>query len=264
VEVKPDWSFARKPFWLFSHVFVGAAVVSFLIFASWQWDRHQTKQEQNAEIIGRSTGAPITVSAALGEFDATDRADLEQLEFVPVTATGVYLDGDFVDIANRSQAGAAGGWRMGLFQPSDGSRAIIVNRGFIPLNDSITPESAPVGEVTLEGWLRLTQERGAFGPTDTGEGRVAPRVDIAKIGERTDEELAPMWFQLSPNFEENLRPIPDPVDLPEPDPGPHLGYVGQWIIFAVLTIGFYVVVLNRRAKNVRPPERSDSEFRPVG
>jgi len=244
--VKSDWSFARKPFWLFSHVFVAVSVIAFLNFAGWQWERHQDRLELNGAIEARSALPAVDIETLL------DSAG-DEVEYRAVEAEGEFVEGHLVDVANRSQAGVAGHWVVGLFKLSSGDH-ILVNRGFVPDHDSAVPEPAPTGQVNLEGWVRLTAQRGILGPVDTGQGTLVPRLNIDDISQRVDQELAPFWFQVRPPEQTQLTPFPDPVDLPERHPGPHLGYVGQWIIFAAMTAGVYIVLLNRRARPTQSAE----------
>lgn len=238
--MKSDWSFARKPFWLFSHVFVVVCVIAFLNFSSWQWTRHQDQADVNAAIEARSAQQAVDVETLLAK-------NIKEVEYRAVWATGEYVEDRLVDVGNRSQAGVAGYWVVGLFRLS-GGELILVNRGFVPDHSSAVPEPAPRDTTTLDGWIRLSAEKGVLGPVDTGEGSLVPRLDIEAIGQRVDGDLAPFWFQVRPPTETRLANYPDPVALPELHPGPHLGYVGQWIIFSVMTAGVYVVMLNRKAR----------------
>jgi cytochrome oxidase assembly protein ShyY1 len=82
-----------------------------------------------------------------------------------------------------------------------------------------------------------------------------PRLDVSAIEARLDEPVEPVWLQLADDGSGGLATFPDPVALPPIDAGPHLGYAGQWFIFAVLGTGFYLALLWRNARgaaSVRP------------
>jgi cytochrome oxidase assembly protein ShyY1 len=212
--VVADWSFARRPFWLFSHLFALTVVTSFVLLGFWQLSRHQQRADLNAVIQARSTPPALDLATAL------DRTAGE-LDHQLVEGRGTYVDPDVARVANRSQGGVAGQHLVAAFQLDDG-RLLLVNRGFAPLDPSIPVADVPAGEVTVEGWLRasVTRDRFVLAPASaSGEG-----------GSGRDATF------------------PDPLDPPATDGGPHLSYMVQWWIFAVLGTGFYGAVLRRQAR----------------
>ena len=232
--------------WLASHLFAVVVIVSFVFLGFWQLSRHGEKAEFNEEVGARSGPPAASVEGVLG-------GDPEELDYRYVSGTGEYVDGDVVRVANRTQGGTAGQYLVGLFRLSDG-RLLLVNRGFVPLNTtSIEIESAPAGPVTVVGWLRQSAERGLLGPTDSGEGDVVPRFDVAAIEARLagpgdqSGDVADVWLQLEGGGKSGLAVFPDPVPLPPLDGGPHLSYMGQWFIFAILGTLFYGALLRRIA-----------------
>jgi surfeit locus 1 family protein len=148
-------------------------------------------------------------------------------------------------VANRTQGGVAGEHIVALFE-LDGGQLVLVNRGFAPVNTTVEVGAAPGGPVTLTGWLRESVERGWLGAVDNGESDRVPRLDVEAIEGRLEELVTPLWVQLASDGSVS-RPdaFPAPVPLPELDPGPHLGYMGQWFIFSLLGAGFYVALLRR-------------------
>lgn len=254
-----DWSFARRPFWLFSHVFAVTVVVVFVVLGLWQLDRHGERADRNAVIRSRSAppaSALADVAPLPGPVTPTD------VDYRYVTATGRFLDGDVVRIANRTQGGVAGQHLVGLFEVTDG-RLLLVNRGFVPLDVAVGPgtgsdradieiEPAPSGEVTVTGWFRVSAERGWLGASDSGEGDVAPRLDVKAIGGRLDGDdrarLLDVWLLAEGSSDRGLARFPDPVPLPAVDAGPHLGYMAQWFIFAALGVIVYGLLLRRTAR----------------
>lgn len=265
---RADWSFARRPFWLFSHVFAATVIVSFVLLGFWQLSRHNERAAFNERIDARADGPAVELA------DVVDRSPTE-LDYQFVSTAGTYLDGDFVRVANRTQGGVAGQHLVGLFELEDGRR-LLVNRGFIPLtvsDDELVP--APTGSVQVTGWLRSSAERGLLGATDNGEGDVVPRLDVDAIASRVpaaEAEVVDVWLQLGTADDSEraqLSTFPDPVPLPAIDAGPHLGYMAQWFIFATLGVMFYSALLWRTAtgKQRRAPTEAgddgDSEREPV-
>lgn len=249
----PDWSFARRPFWLFSHVFAATVVLLFIALGLWQLARHNERADFNQLVGARSM--PPAASIA----DALDRPEGD-IDYRFVRVSGVFADEDFVRVANRSQGGVAGQHVVALFTLDDG-RTLLVNRGFVPLGSDEALRPAPTGPVEVVGWLRASADRGWLGAADPGEGDVVPRLDVAAIAQRLGADATPVshWLLLAdddtqlanggtPTSDSALAAFPDPVPLPPLDGGPHLSYMGQWFIFATLGVGFYLALLRRNSR----------------
>lgn len=236
-----DWAFARRPFWLFSHLFALTVVTSFVFFGVWQLDRLSERRQAN-ELIEARVGQEVELSAALSQ-----SGDPAELDYRAVTATARYLDPDFVRVVNRSQGGVAGEHVVAIVELDDGS-VLAVNRGFVPANADVTLDPVPDGPTTVRGWLRATVERGRIGATDVGEGDRLPRLDTERVAVRLGRELPPVWLQLSSTGETGLVTFPDPVPLPPIDEGPHFSYAMQWFTFATLGVLFYLALLRRQSK----------------
>jgi cytochrome oxidase assembly protein ShyY1 len=61
-----DWSFARRPFWLFSHVLALALAILFVNFGFWQLGRHQDRRDLNELIENRANPPAGLLSEVLG------------------------------------------------------------------------------------------------------------------------------------------------------------------------------------------------------
>lgn len=240
-----DWTFARRPFWLFSHLFALTVVVSFVFFGFWQLDRLGQRQERNDLISARIAEVATLVSAPDGG------ADGAELDYRRVEGQVQFLDGDFARITNRSQDGVAGEHVVAIAELSDGS-AIAVNRGFVPLGtENAALDRLPTDTVTLSGWLRATVTRERFGATDDGTGSVLPRFDTERLAFRLGRDLPTVWVQQAPLDDALAVGLPTPVPLPPLDDGPHRSYAVQWFIFATLGVLFYGALVWRRASGSR-------------
>lgn len=248
--VSGDWRFARRPFWLFSHLFAAAVVVSFVLLGFWQLDRLDQRRAANALIEDRS--ADVLVLGGAPEPVEEDGSDLD---YRAVEAVVTFVDGDLARIANRSANGVAGEHVVGLVELADGT-PLAVNRGFVPLDPEVELDPVPAGPVPVTGWLRGTVERGRFGAADTGQGDLLPRFDTDRLALRAGRGLPPVWLQLATvdGAEAGPSGLPEAVPLPPPTEGPHLGYALQWFTFAVLGAAFYVALLVRRARGHRATE----------
>jgi surfeit locus 1 family protein len=231
-----DWSFARQPLWIISHVFAGTLIVGFIFAGLWQLNRLNERRAENAIILERADATPQTLADAL-------RRDEDQLDYVAVADEGLYLDGELIRVANRSLHGLGGDWVVGLFETSDG-RQILVNRGFSTRDASATE---PPGPGPITGWLRETRVKDSFlGAVDTGEGARVPRLDVALLVERfdLDPNMAPVWLQL---HDPEAVGVPEPVPLPPIDERHHFSYAMQWFTFAILSLLIYVLMLRKKA-----------------
>ena len=240
----PFW---RRPIWVLGHVIALAAVVSFVRLGFWQLDRLEEKKDRNRIIAARSDGPPVDVL----------EVDLRQGEYQHVTATGRFDTDDEVLIRNRGFSGTIGQHVVTPFVLDDG-RAVLVNRGWIGIEDDVPPP--PDGELEIEGLLLATQTRGSVGPRDPADGEldVLNRIDVARIQQQTDLELLPLHLQLQ-------APVPPdgelPLALPPParDEGPHLSYAAQWFLFSGVVLVGYPLLMRRRARDQRREQRSDAD-----
>ena len=162
-DIGVDWSFARRPFWLFSHLFAFTVIVLFVSLGFWQLSRHDERQAANVEVSTRLTAEPIVVNGS-GDLGGPP----SHLDYRPATVWGTFVDGDVVRVVNRSQGGVAGEHVVGLLELNDGS-LLAVNRGFVPANTEVTLEPVPTDRVAIEGWLR------AFAMISSSYSRCTPR-----------------------------------------------------------------------------------------
>jgi surfeit locus 1 family protein len=227
----PVW---RRPIWLLGHVIALAAVVAFVRLGVWQLDRLDEKQARNRIIAERADGPAVDIADV----------DVERAEYQHVRATGRFDEADQVLIRNRSYNGTLGSH---VVTPLvlDGERAVLVNRGWVPL-DGDAP-SPPDGVVTVEGLLLSSQER-SIGPKDPTDGRLAVlnRVDVVRIDAQTELELFPLF--LSQALPEPNGDFPIRLDPPPRDEGPHLSYAIQWFLFTGVVLVGYPILLRRRIR----------------
>ncbi len=231
-----DWRFLRRPFWLFSHIFVGSALCLFVVAAFWQLTRWDERKATNEIIRARSDTPALTISEALSRPEA-------ELDYVRIADSGSFLEANLIRVANRSFDGQAGDWMVGLFETDDG-QTILVNRGFAPREAETRDED---NTTKIEGWLRLSQQKETFGATDNGTSERVPRLDVDKISQRVGTAVAPVWVQ---QRHQEVSTYPLSMPLPELNNGPHFGYAVQWMIFTILTAGAYVLVLRKKSLEV--------------
>jgi surfeit locus 1 family protein len=132
--------------------------------------------------------------------------------------------------------------------------------------------------VTVQGLVRTSEERGRFGPSDPGDGRLGQlaRADIGRLDAQVPYDLLPAYVQLVRSSPAEPAAEPSPASgtppllvlgPPELDEGPHLSYAIQWFIFATIAAVGYPILLRRVAADEarerafaaldRPPDHPD-------
>jgi surfeit locus 1 family protein len=232
-----DWSFARKPRWILSHLFVAAMLVLFVWAGFWQLSRLSERKALNEIVQARSDAPAQTVAEALASGAPDD------LDYLRIEDSGQWVEPELVRVANRSQGGRAGDWQVGTFRTADGV-LILVNRGFLGREDV----AGPATDGAIEGWLQKSRSKeGYFGVADSGEGERVPRLNVEALTDRAGGEVAPLWLRLG--GDQGPLVFPEPVPLPPTDDGAHFSYAMQWFTFATLTSIFYYLILRKRAGN---------------
>lgn len=220
----------RRPVWAIGTVICLGFVLLFLRLGLWQLDRHTERTERNDRIEARMAADPEPLAVTIARHD--------DLEHRRVTFSGEWDDTGTIFVRSRSYRGRPG---YHVITPVVvGDRAVLVNRGWVP-----DPEAPSVGgRVVIEGVLRRSQERGSFGPRDPEDGvlREVARVDVERIDQQYDLPLLPAYVELH----EPATTNPVPVEPPDVEAGPHLGYAGQWFAFAAIGAVGWVILLHRQ------------------
>jgi surfeit locus 1 family protein len=252
------YRFALTPRWILGHLLVVLLVIAMVNLGSWQLERRDEKRDRNEQITSRQD-QPV---APVGELMAPDTSegDVDELVYRPVTATGTYLTDQQVVVRNRSYDGAPGEWVLTPLLLDDGT-AVVVSRGWQPIETDAAAADAPSREVTVEGYVQATQERGSFGPTDPAEGSLETlaRVDVQRLQQQVDEPLLSGWVQLVEQDPAQPEDLPVAVPLPELDEGPHLGYAGQWFLFCVVAVVGWIAIVRRTARDREIDDRVAAE-----
>lgn len=218
-------------------VVVGAAVCVRL--GIWQLDRLAQRRTFNAHVFAVQVMSPLDLPA---------RADLTQMEYRTVRASGAYDFANQVVIRNQFYNGLSGFHLLTPLRLSDGE-AVLVDRGWIPADGNAMAADwrkyDQPGVVTVSGVIRLGQTAPGYGgvadPTLTPDQTRLDfwmYVNLDRIGLQVPYPILPVYIQLDPDPNRADPPIPfqPTLDLSE---GPHQGYAIQWFSFAaVLFIGY--------------------------
>lgn len=244
-----DRPFWLRPKWVFGHVLCLTLVVIFVNMGFWQLRRLDEKRERNERIETRMHSAPVGLDEALA-------GGADDAEFRRVTLTGRWLAEETVLVRSVALDGQPGYHAVTPLVTDDG--AVLVKRGFAPIFqggerrilDEVRPDEGD--EVEIEGIVRASEVRGSIGPTDKEgeELRVVNRVDVGRLQEQVDAELAPFFVQLT-------APVPPPGEVPRvlPEPatseGSHRSYAVQWFIFATVGLVGWPLLLRKTAQDER-------------
>lgn len=238
----------RQPRWIVATVVVVLLATVFVGLGIWQLDRLEERQTLNQMGESRLAEAPVDLSEIL------DRAgsDFPSIQYRPVYVSGSFEPDDEVLIRSQVELGQAGFHVITPFVTDDGW-AVLVNRGWVPLNMDTPPVPAgpPEGQQRLEGWVQLSQPRPALGREDP-PGEVFSRVDIDRIGLEMTYALAPVYVVAT---DASGTELPVTVDPPAfDDEGSHLAYALQWFGFAaVALIGFYFLARRKGQTSIARP-----------
>ncbi|UJP10935.1 SURF1 family protein [Microbacterium sp. KUDC0406] len=219
----------------------------------WQFDRNQEKAHQIQLVEENFDADPVSLAETIPADGALDPAD----QWRPVRLQGTYLPEDTVLARNRPHDGTVAFEVLVPFQNEDG-RVLLINRGWVPPTEDSQPSPVPAppsGEVTVIARLQPGEALPRSGRS-APEGQV-PTINLPLISEHTGlEMITSAYGQMA--SEEPAAPALGGFDKPTEDPGPHLSYAIQWILFAVM--GFIFIGYIIRTEVTKAKE--DAEGRP--
>ena len=249
------YSFLRKPRWVFGHLLALFVVILFVNLGFWQLRRLDQRRDFNSTVEARRA-APVTHLPA----DMWRRVEV----------SGRWAPERQVLVRNRSFEGRPGYHVLTPLVLEGGDSAVYVNRGWVPLEREGEEPSAgpalPDGEVTVEGWLRPSEKRGVFGPTDPAEGvlHVLNRADLDRLRKQSPWDVYPAVLVLESATPATSGDTPALLPGPELTERNHLSYAVQWFSFAAIVAIGWPLVLRRHAQSQRRPELSVDRVRGDG
>ncbi len=219
-----------RPRWLAGHMLAVGAIVVFVLLGMWQLRRHDEKIELRDRVeqaMAMSSVLPIE--------------EVPQGAFRRVTAIGEYLPSVEAKVL-RSRNGVSGYEVLTPLVLADGT-AVLVDRGWAELDvDHNFGGGPPLGSVEAEGLLWPAEEGG--GTVDRVPEfikRTDPGVFASATGLEFRSEYLVLALQSPPVGAVLALPEIGEVSL-----GPHLGYAGQWFLFASVVLVGYPLLLRRQ------------------
>lgn len=244
-------------------VAIGFAIACAFL-SQWQFDRNEARAEQIALVERNYDAEPVPVAELLGDDAALAPTD----EWHPVLLRGEYLADQQLLVRNRPHGGTSAFEVLVPFRDESGL-VLLVDRGWISSGEDAVPKTVPAppaGESTVVVRLRPGERLPSSGRSAPA-GQV-PTIHLPTIAERVNPALVTSAYgQLvseDPAAASALGGFTSPTD----DPGPHLSYAIQWILFAVMGfafIGYVIRIEIVKAKEdagelpTRQPRRRDRD-----
>jgi cytochrome oxidase assembly protein ShyY1 len=225
-------------------VLFGAACVE---LGLWQLRRLDARTKLNAAISAHSHLPVVPLGVALSGRDASNAL------YRRVTATGRYDVSQEVLLTGRAQNNRPGNDVLTPLITSDG-RALIVNRGFVPLGVDKPGDpktKPPEGNVTVIGILLPSEQRSFLGQKEPLNGHLTSivRVDVTRIRQQLPYNVFPAYLLLSTQQPAQAGPLPQLESyIPDLSNGPHFSYALQWFFFASIGVVAYLVIAWRTAR----------------
>ncbi len=254
------WRFAFSRRWLGYLAFTVAFAVGCVLLSQWQWARNAERADAIERVEQNYDRTPVELSEVLETPDAFQPDE----EWTPVRMTGTYLVDEQLLVRNRPLNGAPGFEVLTPLLLDDGS-VFVVDRGWLPTgSDTDLPDEVPeppAGTVTVVAHLKPGEP--AIPGRSAPDGQIAT-VQLDDIAERLDRTVYTGAYGLLQS--ENPAPAvaPRAAERPEADPGPHLSYALQWVLFGLLAFVALIWAVRQeyRVRNAdEPEERKRAEQR---
>ena len=249
-------------------IYISLAVVFAIACAflsNWQFTRNEERSAQLALVEANYDATPVPLDELIPAGGALDPGD----QWHPVRLVGEYVADDELLVRNRPHGGTSAFEVLVPFRLVDG-RVLLIDRGWVPPGDD-QPEpdavpAAPEGEVTVIARLKPGEPLPSSGRS-APEGQV-PTIHLPLVAAAVSadvgraRELSAYGVMVSEDPAAADRP--QALASPSEDPGPHLSYAIQWILFAVMGFVFigYVIRTERRHRREDAEDESESDATP--
>lgn len=241
--------------------YVGVAILFAIacgFLANWQFSRNAERSAQLALVEANYDAPPGSLNSLVPEDDALPTDS----QWHPVALRGTYLTDDQLYVRNRPHGGTSAFEVLVPFRTDDG-RVLVVNRGWVPPQEDSTPQAAPApppGTVEIVVRLRPGESLPVSGRSGAPEGQV-PTIHLPLIADELGAGPGFLTGAYGILVSETPAPATAPLalDSPSEDPGPHLSYAIQWILFAVMGFLFIGYVIRTEIRH----RREDAEGEPV-
>lgn len=245
-------------------IYIALAVVFAIACAflsHWQFSRNEERSHQLALVAQNYDADPVPLAEAIPAGGTLDPRD----EWRPVTLTGEYLADDQLLVRNRPHGGTSAFEVLVPFRLDDG-RVLLVDRGWVPPGDDRPVPDAvpapPAGASTVVVRLRPGEALPSSGRS-APDGQV-PTINLGLIADTipsdAGDDLERSAYGVMVTEDPAPATVPNALEPPSDDPGPHLSYAIQWIMFALMGFIFIGYVIRTERKH----RREDAEDAAAG
>jgi surfeit locus 1 family protein len=219
---------------------IAASVCSAL--GVWQARRLASRRAANRIAVAGRDLPPV---------DLGNRTDSGSLDQRRVLATGTFDHSRAIVLRARSERDVPGVHIVTPLRLDGHPEAVLVNRGFVPANDAMRPDSALIDRtvhLTVRGLAFRIPETTDSGTPLVRQGSTTwRRLDLATLRARLPYPILDVYlYETGPELRAAGAPLfPRPTPIPEPDDGPHLFYMVQWFGLAAASLAFGVLFVWR-------------------
>lgn len=238
------------------YLLVAAAFAVACVFLSnWQFDRNESRSADIALVEQNYDAEPVPLADLIGSDGSLDPGD----EWHPVVLEGEYLSDEQVLVRNRPHGGTSAFEVLVPFRDVDG-RIFIIDRGWVPPGEGALPDvvpAPPAGSVEVTVRLRPGEQLPSSGRS-APEGQV-PTIHLPTIAEMMGTDVITGAYGQLATEAPAPETAPGGFDSPTDDPGPHLSYAIQWILFGVMGFIFIFYIIRTEVQK----HREEVEGRPA-
>lgn len=240
------------PRWIITTLLVIAAVLGMIRLGIWQLDRLEQRRAFNTRVSAQVSAPELDLN------QSASTPDLMEMEYRAVVVRGEYDPAHEIILRNQVYNNQPGYHLLTPLRIAGSDQSILVNRGFIPMEDGAPQARAKYqqsGPVTVRGILRLPHVPKFAGVPDPalapGETRLDAwnAINLDRIRSQVPYALLPVYLQAGAGAAETGFPVGE-IDSPDLSEGSHLGYAFQWFTFAALLGGGYPFFVKKQLKGI--------------
>jgi len=239
--------------WMLATILVLVATAVMIRLGIWQLDRLVVRRAFNAHVSSQLAQSTMNLNTD------SHNDNLVAMEYREVTVSGEYDFEQEIIIRNQVWNGQAGVHLLTPLKIRGLDQSVFVDRGWIPLDkykNDLWADYDERGEVDVLGQIRLSQEEPTFGgrpdilPALGESMKVWNFVNIEAISQQIAYAVLPIYIQQSPNEAWTSLPYRSQPELDLTE-GPHLGYAGQWFLFATILLIGYPIFVRKEEKHTK-------------
>jgi cytochrome oxidase assembly protein ShyY1 len=216
-----------------------AGIALFVWLGQWQVRRAHEKEALFAAFDAAATQAPVALERARREVDPS--------RYPRVSVAGRYDPGHVYVLDNQVREGRSGVMVYDVFEPADGSVALLANRGFLARDARGEPPAIPPppqGDQAVSALYAPPPGSGLhMGGDALPRQKTWPKTVIymdlgeitADLGRRLDPRVLLLTPETGSAFVREWRPEVFP-------PERHYGYAFTWFMFAAVAAAIFVIL----------------------